>query len=900
MPIGSECARDLRACLLLLLLPLLLLCDSWFTQRRFVPFDLAEFPPVATTLTNAQLQDLRQGCNYDPSEPMLWFDPELREVRTALAEGNFPHWNPYVRGGAPLIAHGLMGLLDPLKWPMLLCSDPATGLLFTSSLMFAAAALLMFGFLRALELSRGAALFGGLAFAWSGTLVANGHWYMRMEPLAMLPGMLWGLLAIARARGARRGLCAIGFAVPLALAWSASFPPFAIPCTFFCGLFALALGVRSWREDGPRAAAMLWLWSLLAVALGLSLAGAHVLQQAMFFPVSNRPVAPTLSSASRFALDPMGLLGFVLPEPFSHPGDRLMPGGRSPLAFLWFSRTDWETGALLRPDVNYNFSEYAVFPGSIPLLLALLALLQRGARWKWLVFGGLALTVGLAIGAGPLRYAYLLPGIGAVPPYRFVGLACVFVVLLAALGAERLVRGASPIALRVVAAVALVGGGICLTQARSFAADGAATETEWLERITERCRPLAPQFDPNLTPEALTSAMVRSAFFTSHDENGQAVDLLRRGRERLQADLEHAGWWLYAGAVLLVLASKRRSDRPTPPWLLVPFALATAGELWVHGRPLVEGRATPYALDSDVHRFLRERRDAHAQQGGFLVGRANPQGGDAMHLTPGTLAKDRIRDLHFYTYVDKWSSQPIRALYGDAFMLRDYLPQSLPDDERLKLPWWDAIGLRYLFSTRPMQHAGTRVGPELRGENGEFFVYERTTAMPRAWVVPRLSAVGDDAAVARAVIAKDFAPRDVALLTDDDARRLPPLPEVQAAKERTVSFLFEDHKRLTLDVGDGPLGYLVLADTWLPGWSVEVDGEELPLVRGNACMRIVPLPARACRLQFRYRTPGLVEGLAVTFAALLACGLLWLRARHSVRATDNTSSSVTSPASALS
>ena len=877
--------RGVLAHLLLLALPLLLLGDSIFTARRYLPFDLAEFAPVATTLTKAQLQELQKGCNYDPSEPTIWFEPELREVREALAEGNYPHWNPYVRGGEPLVAHGLMGLLDPIKWPMLLCSDPASGLLWTSSAMFALAGLLMFGLLRSLSLAPSAALFGAVAFAWSGTLVANGHWYMRMEPLALLPGLLWALVALDRAEGARRGLPAAMFALQLALTWSASFPPFAIPCTLFCGLFTVALAVRRWREGGAASAMSICAWAAFATALGLCIAGAHVLQQAMFFPVSNRPVAPTLSSASRFALDPMGLLGLVLPDAFSHPGDRVMSGARSPLAFLLFSRTDWETGALLRADVNYNYSEYAMFPGTLPLLLAIVGLVAKGPKWRWLAFAGFSLTLLLAIGAGPFRYAFALPGIGAVPPYRFAGLACVFLAILAGLGADRVLRGASQGSLRVAAAVALVLGGICLTNARSLKHDAEATQAEWLEQITEKCRPLAPQFDKNLTPEALTKEMVQRAFFTSRDEAGNDVDLLARGRERLRASCERSGWCLYVGAVLMILWSKRRRDLAMPAWMFAPALALTAVELWQHGHPLVQGRDTPHALETPVHAFLREQRAVHAQQGGILVARANPAsaGDDPMHLPPGTLAKDDIRDLHVYTYVDKHSSEPIRALYGESFMIRDYLPKALPDDERLALPWWDAIGLRYLLTTQPMQHAGKRVGPELKGENGEFFVYERTSAMPRAWVVPSLRAVGDDAAVVRAAIAKDFAPRNYALVTDDDARTIPPLPEVASASQRAVRFLFEDHKRLTLEVDDGPLGYLVLADTWLPGWTVTCDGEELPIARGNVCMRIVPLPAKACRLEFRYRTPGLLEGLAVTGLALLIAAWLLVRA-HKARA----------------
>ena len=886
MPDSSCRKQTLLACVLLIALPFVLLFDSVFTNKKFTPFDLAEFAPVATTLTKAQLAELRQNCNYDPTESGILFEPDLIEIRESLASGTYPHWNPNVRAGAPLVANGLLGLFDPTKWPMLLFAEPTNGLLCTTAIMFALAGLLMFGFLRSLSLTLTASLFAAVAFAWSGTMVANAHWYMRMEPLALLPGMLWAIVAIDRSTGARRGIPTVLFAIAVGMSWGASFPPFAIPCTLFSGLLALTLAVRRHREQGIASAMSFLSWVVLGLGIGLALASPNVLQQALFFPESNRPVAPTLSSASRFAFDPMGLLGFVLPDVFSHPGDRLMSGARSPLAFLLFSRTDWETGALLRADVNYNYSEYSVFAGAMPLLLALVGVIAKGPRWKWLAVAGLAATLLFAMGAGPLRHVFALPGSGAVPPYRFASIACVFVAILAALGADRVARAGSPGTLRIVSAIALVLGGICLTQARSLRSAPEATQKEWLHDITERCRPLAPQFDANLTPEALTESMVQRAFFTARDADGKDVDLLQRGRERLQSSLEHAGWSLYVGAVLLILWSKRRRDAAMPPWMLAPALLFAAGELWLHGRPLVHGRETPHSLDTPAHAFLREQREAAQPSGGFMVARANPAsaGGDAMHLPPGTLAKDDIRDLHFYTWVDKHSSEPIRAIYGESFMIRDYLPQALPDDERLTLPWWDALGVRFLLTTQPMQHAGTRVGPQLKGENGEFFVYERASAMPRAWVVPSLRAIGDDAAMVRAAIRADFAPRAYALVTDDDARAIPPLPQVPAATDRGVRFLFEDHKRLTLEVDAGPFGYLVLADTWMPGWTATIDGEEQPLARGNVCMRIVPLPDKACRVEFRYRTPGLVPGLAIASVALLLAAWLVRRARAAERA----------------
>ena len=169
MPPVSEAPRrthDAFAFLLFLLLPAAMLGECLFGGRQYLPYDLAEFPPVATTLLLEQQQELRQTANYDATEAPIWFAIELQLAREALSRGQLPHWNGYVRGGAPMLAHGHLGFLDPLHWPALLFEDPADGLLCLTYTMFALAGALMFGFLRALGLGWLAAVFGGLGFAW--------------------------------------------------------------------------------------------------------------------------------------------------------------------------------------------------------------------------------------------------------------------------------------------------------------------------------------------------------------------------------------------------------------------------------------------------------------------------------------------------------------------------------------------------------------------------------------------------------------------------------------------------------------------------------------------------------------------------------------------------------------
>jgi uncharacterized membrane protein YfhO len=70
-------------------------------------------------------------------------------------------------------------------------------------------------------------------------------------------------------------------------------------------------------------------------------------------------------------------------------------------------------------------------------------------------------------------------------------------------------------------------------------------------------------------------------------------------------------------------------------------------------------------------------------------------------------------------------------------------------------------------------------------------------------------------------------------------------------------------------------GYLVLADTWFPGWHVDVDGKPAQLLRANFAFRAVKLPPGEHTVRFSYRPLSFFLGAALTFIGLLAC-VLWM------------------------
>jgi hypothetical protein len=876
VPAPNPPKRDLWCFLLFALLPAALLAECVFGGKHYLPYDLAEFPPVATTLTPAQRQELRATANYDATEPPIWFAIELQLAREALLRGQLPHWNPYVRNGAPMLAHGHLGFLNPLHWPALLPAEPATGLLVLTWTMLALAGALMFGLLRHLRLSLLAACFGGIAYTLSGTLAANAHWFMRLEPLALLPGLWWALLAIAARDGRARRWPALGFAAGIACTWLSGFPQYGIPCT----LLAMALGVllclRHWRLHGFRQALQLAGWYLAAGACGLLLAMPGLLPMLEFYPQSNRPIDESLDRASRHALAPMAALGYLFPELFSHPGDYRLPQDSAPLPWLWSSLRHWTTGEPLLP--NYNFTEYAVFPGTLPLLCAALACCRNGNRARWLALAGLAAVWLLATGAFGCWQAFLLPGLKTVPPYRCLGPAAAFVAILAAIGLEALRQQGHRVPLRALAVLLCAAGAYCLAES-THPVPRTQPDDPWLQRIVEQ-HGAAYANSRGIPVEQVTTASALQHLFTvaAPTPDQQPIDAIARGRERLQDNFFRSGIAALLGAGFLLLVSWRQRQGLGWPTLLV--VAVTTFELGSHAWSLNRGQALPHGHDSVVHEFLRQQRDQRQHQSGLLVGRGAGAYG-AYALPGGTLAREHIRDLNFYTFVDNRSDLPIRALYGDAQILRGFVCDALPDDPRLALPYWDLIGLRYVLATAPMQHAGTRVGPELRGPHGEFFIYERPRALSRGFTVPQLRVLDGIEAQVQALIQPELEPKDAVIVNSADATLLPKLPATARGGERWTELVHEDSRRIVFRVADGDPAYLVVQDTFFAGWSAKVDGKPTPIARGNLAQRVVAVPAGECAVEFVYNTPGLQTGawLAGLALATIAVALGWPRRR---------------------
>lgn len=858
---------------LLLLQPLLWLWPCTFGPRTFVPYDLAEFPPASLLLPPEQVAALREGKNHDVTEVPIWVLPQLELAQRELRAGRLPSWDPHARSGAVLWSNGALGLLHPPLWLALAADAPAGRLGFVAWLQLAIAGLGAFGLFRNWQLGPLAAWFGATAFQLGAPMAANAFWWMRLGSLIWLPALLWALHRLAAGERSRPGPL-LAAAACTALPWLAGFPPYALACTLLAGWYCVRLAAERCGVGGSAAGLGLMVRLSTAMLLGLLLAMPQLLPALRFFPDSARTPTPSLASTAATAFDTYGLLGYLLPDALSHPtAMAMLPYHKLPLAFLWSSL---EVGGR-RLEPNYNYTEYAVYCGLLPLLLAGYGAWRGRAHGRWFALLTLGLLLALALYLPGARALYLLPGLGNVAPMRWLAPASLWLGWLAAIGLERLQHRPASSWLR-------LAGGVCalaafLAWASNRPAAHHAADPDW-PYAAIAARYTAPERGITIDANAARQHLQAGA--------PPGVDRATVAVERLAAHGSRQALWMCVhGAALLALAVLRQRRPRAAQLAFGAFAACVVVDLAGHGQPLLAGCERSVPTDTAVHRFLRERAAAAAERGGCAVVRGSAAAVLPSQLPPGQLLAPGLRDLHFYCHYDARSAALLQAALGDQAsqvdLSKGYLTTTLPDAV-LDHPVLDLLGVRFVLGTEPLRRAGPRVGPELRGPGGEFFVHERPNPAPRAFAAPTLRILPDDAAVLQTLGAKDFAPQSECLMTATDAAAAQlAARSAGTAGERQVCFRIDQPTCLELEIGAGQAPWLVLADTFLAGWQASLDGVPVPIHRADHALRMVALPEHPCTVTFTYTPPGLVPGLwlaGLATAALAVWCLAALRSRN--------------------
>jgi hypothetical protein len=348
-------------------------------------------------------------------------------------------------------------------------------------------------------------------------------------------------------------------------------------------------------------------------------------------------------------------------------------------------------------------------------------------------------------------------------------------------------------------------------------------------------------------------------------------------------------YWLSLLVTLPALFWLLRTPPKHADWRLAGLLLL---DLWALAWPLatvrpeeeVYPRSEPIAAVLDEARARRQRvldRDAPGTEAGTPLG-----GGAPLALIDGVEALRGYNTLDYRRYkeylqfiagsdeplvpfVNELAGHPVIGnfsirnknkslldLLGVGYVLQPANLASLDSKWQLPGEGWqvvreDPAPVGYDFATGGL------------GQLPPYVVYENTQAMPRAFVVPEAELLPSRAKVPEALAATDF--RQRVLLADWDG---PSRPGGAAAAYREAEVMEYRSNRVTVRVGAGPAGYLVLADVWYPGWQCAVDGRPATLYRANYLFRAVELPEGEHTVVFSFEPQSYQRGRLISGAAL--------------------------------
>ncbi|MBI3564271.1 MAG: YfhO family protein, partial [Elusimicrobia bacterium] len=148
--------------------------------------------------------------------------------------------------------------------------------------------------------------------------------------------------------------------------------------------------------------------------------------------------------------------------------------------------------------------------------------------------------------------------------------------------------------------------------------------------------------------------------------------------------------------------------------------------------------------------------------------------------------------------------------------------------------------------------------------DGDLLVFRAPGPGRRALFVPRAETMPPEQALARAR-APGFDPEEAVLL--DDWFTAPAV----AGAHGSARIAYEDSAEVVVSArSDGP-GWVLLLDSWYPGWRAEVNGEPAAVRRADYAFRAVPVPGGESTVRFTYVPYWFWIG--VFCAALSAAGL---------------------------
>jgi len=173
-------------------------------------------------------------------------------------------------------------------------------------------------------------------------------------------------------------------------------------------------------------------------------------------------------------------------------------------------------------------------------------------------------------------------------------------------------------------------------------------------------------------------------------------------------------------------------------------------------------------------------------------------------------------------------------------------------------------------------------------DDREIRVLEDTTALPRAFLVSTARVASSLGTALSEMIHRPFRP-DQEVILADDATTQATAPVAERGGQGTARVTSYAPSAVQIHTSATADAWLVLSDTYYPGWTAAVDGHPVTVLRGDVLFRVIPVPAGEHDVEFTFDPASVKIGLLVTLVGVLIVVAGLLLAGRSARSGRTTS-----------
>lgn len=755
--------------------------------------------------------------------------------------GRVPLWDPYRQAGAPMLAEPQIGVLYPLRVLFLSPFSPSLELSLFILIHFSLAAFFTYFLARSLRVSRGAATVAGLVFGFGGFLMAQASNVNIMTAAAWSPLILYAFIQAIRRRS---WLAAMLAGLPLALQISTAHSQIVFYTLVILAGYMLYRGLLDFVASSSKHKGQLgyaWHTTLLgglAVGSGLLLAAPQLLPSLELLQFTIRAQDRGFELLTENSLHPAMWLNLLLPSAF----------GNNVVKFK----------------VGDPFQEVFIYAGFLPLVLAVVGAINLqsqhrqvesrakiqndepqgatlAAKSDRLFF--LLLLIGsilLALGRFTPLYQFViqyLPGFDLFRiPARWLMVVNLALAVLAGFGFDVVVeQGLSRRGLRLFGLVGLllIGGTAliwaCQSGLKSWGEHLGGTDGKLIAAFLNNVFTVNPVYQDRLLLRWLPGL------------NTPALLLLAN---------------LLISAGLLTLRATGRLSRGAFAGLIIA---ATAFDLTLAG-------------GTTINPVKPEQRWQQLSAGAQYVldhvgnARVFPLGVSGEDAATGNLGQ------YFPSAYGVFSA----GGYASPLMLARY-STFLKEAHPIQLI--RVFGVRFLLTRNPMGADAASTFPIAYSDENSV-VYENKNPLSRTFIVHQAIQVNSPAEALANFKERDIIdPSHVVILEADTS--LPALTSAASPAPSAAKITRENSQLVEIQTRSAADGYLVLLDTFYPGWIATVDGQETPIYRADYLARAIFLPAGEHWVRFEYRPSSFKWGLWLAGLTVMALGVMAWRCRKS-------------------